>query len=167
MVPLRRQAGVPSVCGLGSTTQLADGAGTVSGDYAYEAFGSVRSHTGATTEWSFSGEQNDPTGLEYLRARYHEPALGRLQLSVAREKGDAKESTISWGTALAEPVSELTKCSASLSRAADSPSAPAQAHSGVHADTLVTRALFSCTPSIYGRLIVAILLPYWATKAVM
>ena len=38
----------------------------------------MRSHTGATTEWSFSGEQNDPTGLEFLRARYYEPALGRF-----------------------------------------------------------------------------------------
>jgi len=107
---------------LGSTTGLTNASGGVTATYQYDVFGAVRTHTGASTEWSFTGEQNDPTGLEYLRARYHEPALGRLQLSVAREKGDAKESTISWGTALAEPVSELTKCSASLSRAADSPS---------------------------------------------
>jgi len=31
----------------------------------------VRSHTGASsTEFTFTGEQNDPNGLEYLRARY-------------------------------------------------------------------------------------------------
>jgi RHS repeat-associated protein len=41
-------------------------------------FGSVRSHTGASSEWTFTGEQNDPTGLVYLRARYYEPALGRF-----------------------------------------------------------------------------------------
>ena len=64
--------------GLGSTTQLTDGAGAVAGAYAYDVFGSVRSHSGATTEWSFTGEQNDPTGLEFLRARYYDPALGRF-----------------------------------------------------------------------------------------
>ena len=56
--------------GLGSTAQLADGAGAVTGSYAYDAFGAVRAHTGASTQWSFTGEQNDANGLEYLRARY-------------------------------------------------------------------------------------------------
>jgi len=64
--------------GLGSTTQLADGAGAVTGGYTYDVFGGVRSHTGASTQWSFTGEQNDPNGLEYLRARYYDPATGRL-----------------------------------------------------------------------------------------
>ena len=55
--------------------------GAVTGAYTYDAFGAfgaVRSHTGAGTEWSFTGEQNDPTGLEYLRARYYDPATGRF-----------------------------------------------------------------------------------------
>jgi RHS repeat-associated protein len=64
--------------GLGSTAQLADGAGAVAGEYNYDVFGSVRSHAGSATEWSFTGEQNDPTGLEYLRARYYDPTLGRF-----------------------------------------------------------------------------------------
>jgi RHS repeat-associated protein len=64
--------------GLGSTTRLADGAGAVTGAYSYDAFGAVRSHTGASTQWSFTGEQNDANGLEYLRARYYDPALGRF-----------------------------------------------------------------------------------------
>ena len=54
----------------GSTTQLADGAGAVTGAYSYDVFGGVRSHTGASTQWSFTGEQNDANGLEYLRGRY-------------------------------------------------------------------------------------------------
>jgi hypothetical protein len=49
--------------GLGSTTELADGAGAVTGAYTYDAFGAVRAHTGASTQWSFTGEQNDPNGL--------------------------------------------------------------------------------------------------------
>jgi RHS repeat-associated protein len=64
--------------GLGSTTQLANGGGSVTGTYTYDAFGSVRAHTGASTQWSFTGEQNDPNGLEYLRARYYDPAVGRF-----------------------------------------------------------------------------------------
>ena len=46
--------------------------------YTYDAFGPVRAHTGASTEWSYTGEQNDPNGLEYLRARYYDPAIGRF-----------------------------------------------------------------------------------------
>jgi len=64
--------------GLGSTTELADGAGAATGAYSYDAFGAVRSHTGGSTQWSFTGEQNDANGLEYLRARYYDPALGRF-----------------------------------------------------------------------------------------
>jgi RHS repeat-associated protein len=38
----------------------------------------VRAHTGDATEWSYTGEQNDPTGLEYLRARYYDSSTGRF-----------------------------------------------------------------------------------------
>ena len=39
----------------------------------------MRSHTGSSgTEFTFTGEQNDPNGLEYLRARYYDPATGRF-----------------------------------------------------------------------------------------
>jgi len=64
--------------GLGSTTGISNGTGSVTGTYAYDAFGAVRSQTGVTTEWSFTGEQNDPTGLQYLRARYYDTATGRF-----------------------------------------------------------------------------------------
>ena len=64
--------------GLGSTTGLTDEAGDEIADYEYDVFGTVRAHTGASTEFSFTGEQNDASGLEYLRARYYEPATGRF-----------------------------------------------------------------------------------------
>lgn len=64
--------------GLGSTTGLTDGSGTVVGEYTYDVFGAVRTQTGTTTERSYTGEQNDPTGLEYLRARYYDAASGRF-----------------------------------------------------------------------------------------
>ena len=31
-----------------------------------------------STQWSFTGEQNDPNGMVYLRARYYDPAVGRF-----------------------------------------------------------------------------------------
>jgi len=42
------------------------------------AFGSVRAHSGVATEWTYTGEQSDPNGLAYLRARYYDPPLGRF-----------------------------------------------------------------------------------------
>ena len=63
---------------LGSTSHLLDGAGNVKASYIYDPFGAVHSHTGARTEFSFTGEQNDTSGLEYLRARYYDPATGRF-----------------------------------------------------------------------------------------
>ncbi|MDO8616277.1 MAG: RHS repeat-associated core domain-containing protein [Dehalococcoidia bacterium] len=48
--------------------------------YSYDVFGAVRSHGGSSTNyWQFAGEQTDsPSGLQYLRARYYDPATGRF-----------------------------------------------------------------------------------------
>jgi len=81
LVSMTDNAGVktyPLVDGLGSTANVIDTAGNVVGSYTYDAFGAVRTHSGASTEFSFTGEQNDPNGLEYLRARYYDPATGRF-----------------------------------------------------------------------------------------
>jgi RHS repeat-associated protein len=64
--------------GLGSTTGLADDTGTITGTYTYDVFGVVRAHTGDATEWSYTGEQNDLTGVEYLRARFYDAETGRF-----------------------------------------------------------------------------------------
>jgi RHS repeat-associated protein len=51
----------------------------VSDTYRYDAFGAVRSSSGASTQpFRYTGEQNDANGLEYLRARYYDPAIGRF-----------------------------------------------------------------------------------------
>ena len=65
--------------GLGSTAAMANSGGTVTDTWTYDVFGAVRSHSGSSgTQWLFAGEQNDPNGLEYLRARYYDPATGRF-----------------------------------------------------------------------------------------
>lgn len=59
--------------GLGSTVNLADEDGEPIGSYEYDVFGNVRDQDGAETEFSFAGEQSDPNGLDFLRARYYDP----------------------------------------------------------------------------------------------
>ncbi len=65
--------------GLGSTTGLADGTGAVTDTYTYDVYGAVRTHTGTSgNEFTYTGEQVDATGLQYLRARYYDAATGRF-----------------------------------------------------------------------------------------
>ena len=46
--------------GLGSTSQLTNSAGTITGRYAYDAFGAIRVQSGATAnDWRFTGQQDD------------------------------------------------------------------------------------------------------------
>jgi hypothetical protein len=46
--------------GLGSTAQLADTTGAVTDSYTYDAFGALRTTTGATAnDFRFTGQQND------------------------------------------------------------------------------------------------------------
>ncbi len=65
--------------GLGSTSDLANGAGNTVASYQYDVFGSLRAQTGSSAnEFKFTGEQVDSSGLQYLRARYYDPASGRF-----------------------------------------------------------------------------------------
>jgi RHS repeat-associated protein len=66
--------------GLGSTRMLTDATGNVSDRYNYDAYGVLLTHAGANNNsFLFAGEQRDSaTGLDYLRARYYDPDLGRF-----------------------------------------------------------------------------------------
>jgi RHS repeat-associated protein len=66
--------------GLGSTMALTDADGEVANTYEYDVFGAVRASTGSQpNEFRFTGEQaDDSTSLQYLRARYYDPAVGRF-----------------------------------------------------------------------------------------
>jgi len=62
---------------LGSVRQLADGNASVTMASAYAPFGeTLRSNGDVETVFQYTGEQVDPTGLVYLRARYYAPTLG-------------------------------------------------------------------------------------------
>ncbi|WP_313539507.1 RHS repeat-associated core domain-containing protein [Leifsonia aquatica] len=59
----------------GSTVELTNQAGTVTGSYAYTPWGAVSSHSGASTPVQFAGAYADAeSGLIYLQARYYDPA---------------------------------------------------------------------------------------------
>ena len=68
--------------GLGSTTHLRDASGNELNTYSYDVWGAIRSSTGsAANQFDFAGEQTDHNanrGLQYLRARFYDPALGRF-----------------------------------------------------------------------------------------
>ena len=75
------------VDGLGSTRVLTNGLGAVTDSYSYDAFGnSIVSTGGSNNAYLFAGEQRDSeTGLDYLRARYYDPFLGRFVSADAYE----------------------------------------------------------------------------------
>jgi RHS repeat-associated protein len=58
---------------------LTDAAGDVDTAWDYDVFGAVRNLTGSQpNDFTFAGEQVDgSTGLQYLRARYYDPEVGR------------------------------------------------------------------------------------------
>jgi RHS repeat-associated protein len=61
---------------LGSVTDVTSGSGSVAGTAAYDAYGDQTAQTGASSIFGFAGQQTDPTALQYLRARYLDPATG-------------------------------------------------------------------------------------------
>jgi RHS repeat-associated protein len=67
--------------GLGSVRALTNSSGAVVNSQNYGAFGELRDQTGGsavTNNHLFTGEQQDPTGLYYLRARYYHTTIGRF-----------------------------------------------------------------------------------------
>jgi RHS repeat-associated protein len=64
---------------LGSAIALANGSGEVKTNYTYDPFGGV-ANTGEATDnpFQFTGRENDGTGLQYNRARYYSPSMGRF-----------------------------------------------------------------------------------------
>ncbi|MGH9252004.1 MAG: RHS repeat domain-containing protein, partial [Acidimicrobiales bacterium] len=62
--------------GLGSTMAMVDSTGTVQKSYTYDVYGKPTATGSLPNEFDFAGQQTDPTGLQYLRARYMDPETG-------------------------------------------------------------------------------------------
>ena len=77
---------------LGSTIAVTGSTGAVEQTTDYDVFGQRRSITGTSgTSYTFTGEENDSSGLIYLRARYYDPSTGRF-LSRDPYPADAKDT---------------------------------------------------------------------------
>jgi RHS repeat-associated protein len=65
---------------LGSTRMLTDSSGEVTGSFSYTPYGVPAGSTGEqTTPLGYAGQYTDPvSGLQYLRARYYDPATGQF-----------------------------------------------------------------------------------------
>jgi RHS repeat-associated protein len=64
---------------LGSTLTLAGSTGTVQTEYAYEPFGAMaQAGVASGNRQTFSGRDQDATGLQYTRARYYSPGMGKF-----------------------------------------------------------------------------------------
>jgi RHS repeat-associated protein len=73
--------------GLGSTRLVTNNLAAVTDSYAYDAYGNLIATTGVSSNaYLFAGEQRDSeTGLDYLRARYYDPLVGRFVSADAYE----------------------------------------------------------------------------------
>ena len=66
--------------GLGSVGSLSNGIGALSNTYFYDSFGNVTTSTGTVTNpFRYTGREFDSeTGLNFHRARYYDPTIGRF-----------------------------------------------------------------------------------------
>ncbi len=64
---------------LGSVRQVTDPSSGILGSRNYEPYGSILSASGEDpTTYGYAGEWTDPSGMQYLRARYYDPSVGRF-----------------------------------------------------------------------------------------
>jgi RHS repeat-associated protein len=65
---------------LGSTRMLTNGAGEAIATFTYSPYGALQASTGSeTTPLGFAGQYTEPqSGLQYLRARFYDPATGQF-----------------------------------------------------------------------------------------
>src|SRR5581483_10244000 len=63
----------------GRTIGLVNAGGAIATSYGYEPFGATAASGAASSDsHQFTGREQDPTGLYYLRNRYYNPMLGRF-----------------------------------------------------------------------------------------
>jgi len=63
--------------GLGSTMATTDASGAIVNSYTYDVYGKTTASSGSQpNDFQFAAQQTDPTGLQYLRARYYDPETG-------------------------------------------------------------------------------------------
>ncbi|MCC6959007.1 MAG: RHS repeat-associated core domain-containing protein [Dehalococcoidia bacterium] len=89
--------------GLGSTMAVVDASGVVQDSYTYDVYGTPSKTGSLANEFDFAGQQTDGTGLQYLRARYYDPATGAF-LSRDPLAASALSTGSAYGYAACSPV---------------------------------------------------------------
>ena len=66
--------------GVASITSLSNNAGALANTYTFDSFGHLTAHTGTLTNpFQYTGREFDSeTGINYYRARYYDPTIGRF-----------------------------------------------------------------------------------------
>ena len=93
---------------LGSVRQLADAAGAASYAQGFEPYGEMLTAGGSQQSgYGFAGEWTDATGLQYLRARYYAPEVGRF-ISSDPFNGQVinPQSLNNYGYAFSNPINQ-------------------------------------------------------------
>ena len=93
----------------GSVRQLTDASGTLILSRNYDPFGNPWGVAGEEpTIFGYTGQQTDPIGMVYLRARYYIPGLGRF-LTKDSYQGDYKRppSLNEWGYVEENPINNI------------------------------------------------------------
>jgi RHS repeat-associated protein len=76
----------------GATGRVTDASGSVTATYRHDDWGVLVGQTGSSGQpFGFAGEPRDGTNLNYLRARYYDPGLGRF---ISRDSMDVPSPTI-------------------------------------------------------------------------
>ncbi|MCE9647406.1 MAG: hypothetical protein K8S20_15540 [Chloroflexi bacterium] len=91
---------------LGSVRQLTNNAGEITYAKSYDPYGMVTQTSGAgKSAYGYTGEQQDPSGMTYLRARYYNPNYGSF-LSRDTWGGDVQAplSLNSWIYTYSDPI---------------------------------------------------------------
>jgi len=91
---------------LGSVRQLTNVQGNITLAKSYAPYGeTLASAESGTSPFAFTGEQQDPSGLTYLRARYYAPGMGRF-LTQDTWDGDANKpmSYNMWNYGYSNPI---------------------------------------------------------------
>ena len=76
---------------LGTVTSLSNSSGSLANTYSYDSYGTLTSSTGTITNpYRYTGRDFDSeTGLDYYRARYYDPQIGRfISEDPARSSGN-------------------------------------------------------------------------------
>ncbi len=112
--------------GLGSTMAVVDASGAVQKSYQYDVYGEVTGGSGSlANEFGFAGQQTDAsTGLQYLRARYYDPASGVFLsrdplVSLPRSLGNAFSYAGAGPANTADPTGLVPDANTALSSGCD------------------------------------------------